>query len=90
MQKPGTGKVTGMSESQWGEQGLPGGSDGKESSCSMGELALIPGLGRSPEGGHGNPDKVTGKLWGQIGGGSPGRHLHFYFKEDGEPSEGSA
>ena len=43
-------------------KGFPGGSDGKESSCNMGELGLIPGLGRCPEGGHGNPDKVTGKL----------------------------
>ena len=35
--------------------GLPGGSDGKESVCSAGDLGLIPGLGRSPEGGNGNP-----------------------------------
>ena len=32
-----------------------GGSDGKESACSAGNLGLIPGLGRSPGGGHGNP-----------------------------------
>ena len=31
------------------------GSDGKESACSAGELGLIPGLGRSPGGGHGKP-----------------------------------
>ena len=30
------------------------GSDGKESSCSAGDLGLIPGLGRSPGGGYGN------------------------------------
>ena len=35
--------------------GFPGGSDGKESSCSVGDLGSIPGLGRSPRGGHGNP-----------------------------------
>ena len=35
--------------------GFPGGSDGKESTCSAGDLALIPGLGRFPGGGHGNP-----------------------------------
>ena len=29
-------------------QGFPGGSDGKESACSEGDLGLIPGLGRSP------------------------------------------
>ena len=35
--------------------GFPGGSDGKESTCNAGELGLIPGLGRYPWGGHGNP-----------------------------------
>ena len=35
--------------------GFSGGSDGKESSCNVGELGLIPGLGKCPEGGHGNP-----------------------------------
>ena len=28
---------------------------GKKSACSMGNLGLIPGLGRCPGGGHGNP-----------------------------------
>ena len=28
---------------------FPGGSDGKESTCNVGDLSLIPGLGRSPE-----------------------------------------
>ena len=35
--------------------GFPGGSDGRESSCNVGDLGLIPGLERSPGGGHGNP-----------------------------------
>ena len=35
--------------------GLPGGSDGKESTCNAQNLGLIPVLGRSPEGGHSNP-----------------------------------
>ena len=35
--------------------GFPGGSIGKESACSAGDLGLIPMLGRSPGGGHGNP-----------------------------------
>ena len=35
--------------------GFPGNSDGEESACSAGDLGLIPGLGRSPRGGHGNP-----------------------------------
>ena len=35
--------------------GFPGGSDGKESSCNVGDLGLIPGWGKSPGEGHGNP-----------------------------------
>ena len=35
--------------------GFSGGSDGKESTCNAGDLGSIPGLGRSPGGGHGNP-----------------------------------
>ena len=34
---------------------FPGGSDDKESSCNVGDWSLIPRLGRSPGGGHGNP-----------------------------------
>ena len=34
--------------------GFPDGSDGKKSACNVGDLGLIPGLGRSPAGGHGN------------------------------------
>ena len=34
---------------------FPGGSDGKESTCNAGDLDLIPGLERSPGGGHDNP-----------------------------------
>ena len=37
------------------KQTFPGGSDGKESACNVGDLGSIPGLGRSPGGGHGNP-----------------------------------
>ena len=35
--------------------GFPGGSDGKESACNAGDLGSIPGSGRTPGGGHGNP-----------------------------------
>ena len=35
--------------------GFPGGVDSKETTCSAGDLGLVPGLGRSPGGGHGNP-----------------------------------
>ena len=35
--------------------GFCGGSDGKESACSVGDLGSVPGLGRSLEEGNGNP-----------------------------------
>ena len=35
--------------------GFPGGSDGKESACNVGDLGLIPGSRRSPGEGNGNP-----------------------------------
>ena len=31
--------------------GFPGGSDGEEPDCNVGDLGSIPGLGRSSEGG---------------------------------------
>ena len=34
---------------------FPGGSDGKEPTCNVGDLGSVPGLGRSSGGGHGNP-----------------------------------
>ena len=39
---------------------FPGGSDGKESACSAGDLGSIPGLGRSPGEGKGNPLQYSG------------------------------
>ena len=36
-------------------EGFPGGSDGKESSHSAGDLGSILGMGRSVGGGNGNP-----------------------------------
>ena len=35
--------------------GFLGGSESKESTCNAGDLGSIPGLGRSPGEGHGNP-----------------------------------
>ena len=35
--------------------GFPGGSDSKESACNADHLGLIPGSGRSPGEGNGNP-----------------------------------
>ena len=39
---------------------FPGGSGGKESACNVGDLGLIPGLGRSPEEGKGYPLQYSG------------------------------
>ena len=36
---------------------FPGGSVGKESACNVGDMSLIPGLGRSPGEGNCNPLK---------------------------------
>ena len=36
-------------------KGFPGGSDGKESACNVGDQGSIPGLGRSRGEGNGNP-----------------------------------
>ena len=38
-----------------GIRSFPGGSDGQESACNAGDPGLIPGLGRSPGEGNGNP-----------------------------------
>ena len=35
--------------------GFPGGSDGKEFDCNAGDLASIPGSGKPPGEGNGNP-----------------------------------
>ena len=36
-------------------RGFPGGSGGKESACNAGDLGSIPGWGRFPGEGKGNP-----------------------------------
>ena len=54
--------------------GFPGSSHGKESACNVGDLGLIPGLGRSPGGEHGNPLQYSclenpmdrGALWAAV------------------------
>ena len=40
--------------------GSPCASAGKESTCNVGDLGSIPGLGRSPRGGKGNPLQYSG------------------------------
>ena len=51
-------------------EGFPSGSDGKESACSVGDLGSIPGLGKSPGEGKGNPfqypcqeNSMDGRAW---------------------------
>ena len=39
--------------------GFLGSSEGKVATCNVGDLGLIPGLGRSPGKGHGNPLQYT-------------------------------
>ena len=48
--------------------GFSGGSAGKESACDVGDLGLIPGLGRSPEEGNSYPLQVfwPGEFRGQY------------------------
>ena len=54
---------------------FPGGSDGKASAYNAGDLDLIPGLGRSPGEGNGNP-LLPGKShgWRSLVGYSPWGH----------------
>ena len=54
--------------------GFPGGSEVKASACNVGDLGSIPGLGRSPGEGNGNPLQYSclknpmdgGAWWGTV------------------------
>ena len=67
-------------------QGVPCGSAGKESTCNVGDLGSIPGLGRSPGEGKGYPLQYSG-LENSNGLFGPWGHksrtwlsdLHFHF-----------
>ena len=48
----------------------PGGSDGKESACNVGDPGMIPELERSPGGGHGNPLQAAVCLENSMGRGA--------------------
>ena len=43
-------------------EGFSSDSDGKESAYNVGDLGLIPGSGRSPGKGNGNPLQYSGEL----------------------------
>ena len=57
-------------------KGFPNVSDDKESACNAGNLGLIPGSGRSPRKGNGNPLQYSclenpmnrGALWATVHG----------------------
>ena len=61
--------------------GLPFDSAGKESTCNVGDLDLIPGLGRYPGEGKGCPFQYSGlensTLWSQIWTQLSDFHFHF-------------
>ena len=47
-------------EGHHADLGFPGVSAGKESTCNVGDLGSIPGLGRSPGEGNGYPLQYSG------------------------------
>ena len=49
---PGQGRVLSRRPAL---QGFPGGAEVRASACNVGDLESIPGLGRSPGEGNGNP-----------------------------------
>ena len=74
--------------------GFSGGSAGKESTCNVGDLDLIPGLGRSPGEGKGYPLQYSGlensmdciahgvsKSWTQLSDFTFTFHFHLLEKE---------
>ena len=74
--------------------GFPGGSGGKESACNVGDLGLIPGLGRSPGEWNGYPlqyscleNSTDRGAWQTTVHGVPKNwtqlsNFHFYFSDD--------
>ena len=69
--------------------GFPGGSEVKASACNEGDLGSIPGLGRSPGEGNGNPLQYSclenlmdgGAWWAKVHRVAKGRtRLNFNFK----------
>ena len=52
---PRTTVLGSLYESEVKREGFPGGSDGKESACNVGDPGSIPRLGRSPGEGSGTP-----------------------------------
>ena len=68
---------------------FPGGSDGKESACNMGDLGSIPWLGRSPGEGKDYPLQYSGLgnfvdyiVHGVVNSRTQLSDFHFQSKED--------
>ena len=60
-------------------QGFLGGSDGKESTCNAGDLGSIPGFGRSPGEGNGNPLQYSClEYWQDMDRGARGVQSSFH------------
>ena len=59
--------------------GFPGGSEVKASACNAGGLGSIPGLGRSPGEGNGNPLQYS-CLENPMGGGAWWATVHGFAK----------
>ena len=65
-----------LNNSIWCYEGFPGGSEVKASACNAGDLGSIPGSGRSPGEGNGNPlqysclenPKDRGAWWASVHG----------------------
>ena len=51
--------------------GFPGGSDSKDSACSVGDPGSVPGLGRSSGEGNGNPAQYSCQETSMDGGAWP-------------------
>ena len=67
-------------------QGFPGGSVGKESTCNVGDLGSIPGLGRSPGKENGYPLQYSGLENSGLGPNSQIRLSDFHFHQTSETS----
>ena len=73
-------------------EGFLGGSEVKESACNVGDLGSIPGLGRSPGEGNGNPFQCS-CLENPMDGGAKSQtqltdftSLHFWWLNGKEPA----